>query len=131
MSRGQVSNYLVPWDKAFDFGPRIGLAYSLNNKTVIRAGYGIFYSGEENQGGSPNRGEGIPFNETVAMTRTSGVVASSIGISDKLCAASGLPVHARRSHWRIPGQPIHPERHHSVPWRCDGLSGIRWFISGT
>ncbi len=88
VSRGEVSNYLVPWDK-LDFGPRIGLAYQINNKTVIRAGFGIFYSGEENQGGSPNRGEGIPFNETVAMTRTSGVVASSIGISDKLCAASG------------------------------------------
>ena len=84
VSRGQVSNYLVPWDK-LDFGPRIGLAYQLDNKTVIRAGYGIFYGGEENQGGSPNRGEGIPFNETVAMTRTAGVVASSIGISDPSC----------------------------------------------
>ena len=27
-----------------DISPRIGLAYALNNKTVIRAGYGIFYS---------------------------------------------------------------------------------------
>jgi hypothetical protein len=27
-----------------NFGPRIGLAYSINNKTVLRAGYGIFYS---------------------------------------------------------------------------------------
>jgi hypothetical protein len=84
VSRGKVSNYLVPWDK-LDFGPRIGLAYQVGDKTVIRAGYGIFYGGEENQGGSPNRGEGIPFNETVAMTRTAGAVASSIGISDPMC----------------------------------------------
>ena len=84
VSRGQVSNYLVPWDK-LDFGPRIGLAYQIGNKTVIRAGYGIFYGGEENQGGSPNRGEGVPFNETVAMTRTSGVVSSFLGISDQNC----------------------------------------------
>ncbi|MGH7870358.1 MAG: TonB-dependent receptor domain-containing protein, partial [Candidatus Dormibacteraceae bacterium] len=27
-----------------DFGPRIGLAYAVNDKTVIRAGYGIYYS---------------------------------------------------------------------------------------
>jgi hypothetical protein len=27
-----------------NFGPRIGLAWSLNSKTVVRAGYGIFYA---------------------------------------------------------------------------------------
>jgi hypothetical protein len=84
VSRGEVSNYLVPWDK-WDFGPRIGVAYQLTTKTVLRAGYGIYYGGEENQGGSPNRGEGIPFNETVNMVRTSGVVSSFLGISDKNC----------------------------------------------
>lgn len=29
---------------ARDFGPRIGLAYSVNDKTVVRAGYGILYT---------------------------------------------------------------------------------------
>ena len=32
----------MPLDKA-NFAPRIGLAYSLNSKTVIRSGYGIFW----------------------------------------------------------------------------------------
>ena len=36
-ARGHVSNYLIPWDKK-DFGPRIGIAYRLNDKTVIRVG---------------------------------------------------------------------------------------------
>jgi hypothetical protein len=36
---------------------------------VIRAGYGVFYGGEENQGGYPNRGEAVPFNETVQLNR--------------------------------------------------------------
>jgi len=27
-----------------DFGPRVGLAYSLNDKTVLRAGYGLYYA---------------------------------------------------------------------------------------
>ena len=79
-----MSQYLVPWDK-WDFGPRIGLAYQLNAKTVIRAGYGIFYGGEENQGGSPNRGEGIPFNETINLNRTPGIVSSFLGINDPKC----------------------------------------------
>src|SRR6185312_11510235 len=26
-----------------NFAPRLGIAYQLNNKTVVRAGYGMFY----------------------------------------------------------------------------------------
>ena len=51
----RFANYLIPWDK-FDFGPRLGLAYQLNNKPVLRAGYGIYYGGgEENSGRQPER----------------------------------------------------------------------------
>jgi Carboxypeptidase regulatory-like domain len=71
VSRGQVDKYLIPWDK-FDFGPRIGIAYNVREKTVIRAAYGIFYSGEENQGGNPNRGESVPFNSSPQLQRPSG-----------------------------------------------------------
>jgi hypothetical protein len=83
VSRGQVSNYLIRWDK-FDFGPRIGIAYNFSPKMVLRLGYGIFYGGEENQGGSPNRGEGVPFNETVTMSAAQGI-SSYIGISEPQC----------------------------------------------
>jgi len=69
VSRGQVSSYLIPWDK-LDFAPRIGIAYNLRSKTVIRLGYGIFYGGEENQGGNPNRGESVPFNESPILDRS-------------------------------------------------------------
>jgi hypothetical protein len=83
VSRGQVSNYLIPWDK-MDFGPRVGIAYKLMNKTVLRLGYGIFYGGEENQGGSPNRGEGVPFNETVNLSRYQGN-SPYVGINQSQC----------------------------------------------
>jgi hypothetical protein len=83
VSRGQVSNYLIPWDK-LDFGPRVGIAYQVMPKTVIRIGYGIFYGGEENQGGSPNRGEGVPFNETVNLTRYQGN-SGYVGVSQPQC----------------------------------------------
>src|SRR5204863_2511013 len=84
VNRGTVSKYLIPTDK-LDFSPRIGLAYQMRQRTVVRAGYGVFYGGEENQGGYPNRGEGIPFNETVQFTRTPGQVSSFLGISDANC----------------------------------------------
>ena len=83
VTRGQVPKTLIPWDK-LDFGPRIGFAYQAMSKTVIRVGYGIFYGGEENQGGSPNRGEAVPFNETVNLTRLAGI-SGYVGVSDPAC----------------------------------------------
>lgn len=72
VERGIAPSTLIPWDKT-SWGPRIGLAYNAMSKTVIRAGYGIFYGGEENQGGNPNRGENVPFNETVRLDRRPGL----------------------------------------------------------
>jgi len=72
VSRGLVDQYLIPWDK-LDIGPRIGLAWNVRPKTVIRAAFGIFYGGEEQQGGNPNRGESAPFNESPQLNRPSGV----------------------------------------------------------
>jgi hypothetical protein len=83
VDRCHVSNYMIPWDK-MDFGPRIGIAYRVAKNTVIRIGYGIFYGGEENQGGSPNRGEGVPFNETVNLSRYQGN-SNYVGISQSQC----------------------------------------------
>ena len=72
VERGVAPSTLIPWDKT-SWGPRIGIAYNAFSKTVIRAGYGIFYGGEENQGGNPNRGENVPFNETVRLDRKPGL----------------------------------------------------------
>ena len=72
VSRGQVSPYLIPWDKT-DIGPRLGFAYNFHEKTVIRGFFGMFYGGEENQGGNPNRGESAPFNQSPQLNRPAGV----------------------------------------------------------
>ncbi len=74
VSRGEVDKYLIPWDKT-NIAPRIGLAYNWRSKTVFRLGYGIFYGGEENQGGNPNRGESVPFNQSPNLDRPAGVGA--------------------------------------------------------
>ena len=44
-----------------NFGPRLGVAYSPNSNTVIRAGYGLFYGGLESAGYMPNLGQNYPF----------------------------------------------------------------------
>ena len=54
---------LVPNEK-HDFGPRIGFAYNLIKNTVLRGGYGIFYSSYEAGPLSiPNPGNNPPFFE--------------------------------------------------------------------
>ena len=44
-----------------NFAPRIGIAYQVSPKLVVRTGFGIFYNGFENRGFSPNIGENYPF----------------------------------------------------------------------
>jgi hypothetical protein len=68
VSVGSVDKYLIKWDKK-DLAPRIGFAYNWKAKTVFRGSYGIFYGGEEQQGGNPNRGESVPFNESPVLKR--------------------------------------------------------------
>jgi hypothetical protein len=44
-----------------NLAPRVGLAYQVNPKLVVRGGFGLFYNAFENQGYSPNIGENYPF----------------------------------------------------------------------
>lgn len=44
-----------------NFAPRIGVAWSLDSKTAVRAGFGIFFGGLESTGYWPNLGENYPF----------------------------------------------------------------------
>jgi hypothetical protein len=44
-----------------NFAPRVGIAYQLTPKLVLRGGWGMFYNGFENRGYSPNIGENYPF----------------------------------------------------------------------
>jgi len=44
-----------------DFAPRVSLAYQVTPKLVLRAGYGIYYAGFTNIGGSPDIGSNYPF----------------------------------------------------------------------
>jgi len=47
-----------------NFAPRVGFAYSINDKLAVRGGYGIFFGGLESTGYWPNLGENYPFQYT-------------------------------------------------------------------
>ena len=51
----------------FNFAPRVGLAYSADQKTVVRAGFGIFFGGLENRGGATNIFNNYPYQFTTAF----------------------------------------------------------------
>jgi hypothetical protein len=72
---------LVNSQKA-NFAPRIGASYSLNPRTVVRAGYGIFYGGVEGFGYGVNLSQNVPFNFT------SGVF--SAGCDTTSCPTNGI-----------------------------------------
>ena len=44
-----------------NFAPRVGFAYQVDPKLVVRGGFGLFFNSFENQGYGPNNGENYPF----------------------------------------------------------------------
>jgi hypothetical protein len=72
-----VSNERLTSAQLSNFAPRIGFAYQLDPSTVIRAGYGIFYGGLENNGGT-NIGDNFPFR-------------GQININPKSCSLGNCP----------------------------------------
>ena len=61
------SGYLISYP-LLNWGPRVGISYKLDDKTVLRAGYGIFYGGLESVGFAPNLGLNYPFTDVVGLT---------------------------------------------------------------
>jgi hypothetical protein len=66
----------------FNFAPRIGFADVLGNRLVVRGGFGMFYGGIEDLGGSPLLGENFPVEYTV--TRTSPAPGTPIANDNSL-----------------------------------------------
>src|SRR5579862_5122602 len=72
------------------FAPRLGLAYQITNKLVLRAGYGIFYGGEENGPFSnPSPGFNPPFFVTENFTQPCGLSAANPNPNEPNCAVIG------------------------------------------
>jgi hypothetical protein len=72
------------------FAPRIGLAYTPFDKTVIRAAYGIFYTGQEDREGSNQLQLNLPFNYEPTFTGN-GITPAPNGSGGFLTLPNGFP----------------------------------------
>src|SRR5580692_529837 len=71
-----------------NFAPRVGFAYQVNSKLVVRGGFGIFYNGFENRGFSPNLGENYPFQFNFTYGSPNDVTPISVNTPFANCAAT-------------------------------------------
>ena len=101
------SSELIQTDKA-NFAPRLGLAYEIDPKTVLRGGYGIYYGFQEIGPWSfPSPGYNPPFNLvwTPAPQRLStGYVLDPINDPSTQFQIASMPTHLhtpRVSQWNV------------------------------
>jgi hypothetical protein len=86
------SSGLIPTDLN-NFGPRLGMAYQISQKLVMRAGYGIFYGGDENGPYSnPSPGFNPPFFVTQNYSMPCFLPSANPALGTNNCAISGLSV---------------------------------------
>ena len=73
-----------------NFAPRVGLAYKVNEKVVVRAGYGIFYGGDEaGPYSNPSMGFNPPFFISKNFNQPCGTPSANPATVD--CSLPGIP----------------------------------------
>ncbi len=85
------NHYLIDYP-LLNWGPRIGLSYKLDDQSVIRAGYGLFYGGLESVGFAPNLGLNYPFTQRPSVTNPGNLpcIYSNGCLTDGISLATGF-----------------------------------------
>lgn len=85
-----ASSGLIPPDLN-NFAPRLGMAYQITSKLVMRAGYGIFYGGDENGPYSnPSPGFNPPFFVTQSYSVPCFLSSANPALGPNDCSIPGL-----------------------------------------
>ncbi|MBV8820378.1 MAG: TonB-dependent receptor, partial [Acidobacteriaceae bacterium] len=73
-----------------DFSPRLGLAYRIGEKTVVRTGYGLYYFNEQGTGGSARLFINYPLSQqySVSCSATTPCLTTASGIPNTLSSAN-------------------------------------------
>lgn len=81
-SSGSLSNRALVNPNTTNFGPRIGASFSVDSRTVLRGGFGIYYTSLERIGSEDQLSENPPFliNKTIA-SNTEPVIKPSVGFA--------------------------------------------------
>ena len=91
ISLGYSDNNSLVNAQNLNFAPRFGFAYSMNEKTVIRGGYGIFFGGLESTGYFPNLGENYPFEFDSGFNSPSGCTKGGACPTNGFTLEKGFP----------------------------------------
>jgi hypothetical protein len=62
-----------------NFAPRLDAAFQVNEKQVLRGGYGLFYGAFENRGGNPSLGYNYPFQFTLVYQAPNDTTPNRLG----------------------------------------------------
>lgn len=88
-SPGSIYNRALVHPNVSNFAPRIGIAYSVNAKTVIRAGYGLSYQQFNRVAGADELASNLPVSIDVPVTQSA--PAAKTG-AQSLCTAPQIQV---------------------------------------
>lgn len=90
-----------------NFAPRVGFAYSVTPRTVVRAGFGIMYGNLDNQGFSPTLGLNYPFMYTTNFNSPNSQTPLTVGGATAVMENAFAPLNIQ-SPLMVPGDGISP-----------------------
>jgi Carboxypeptidase regulatory-like domain len=109
-----------------NFQPRVGVAYQLNEKTVLRGGYGLFYFPSAEYGGATGFSVITPFSGTVGGTTAGQFIPRSDALSNPFPAGLATPTGSALGLATALGSSItvtNPER--KIPYIHQFSAGVQ------